>query len=177
MRLKGLLAALGVVILVVALVHGWFYLSGGTRSASPEKLAQQALSEPTVEEKTRAALRLGECGYEARDQLRQVLQQSDTPEVRAACIQGLGAIKDYDSVDLLMDALEDESLIVRGRAGSVLTKMISGAGETWSFKASAPEGERKKAIEILRDHWEQLRDSPLLNQYRRRLQEGRDHET
>jgi HEAT repeat protein len=170
--LKLLLAALGGVVLLVAAVHALYYLGGWTWSASPAKLAEQALNKPTVEERTRAAVRLGDCGYEAREELRRVLQQSDTPEVRAACIQAIGAIEDYDSMDLLLEALEDEAIVVRGSAGSAVSKMVMGHDLRFSFKANAPEQERKKAVATLRAYWEQLRGSPLLNRYRR-LQERR----
>jgi len=177
MRKKMLLAILGVVMLVVGAVHGWYYLGGLGWSASPEQLAEQALQGSTVKEKTKAAVRLGDCGSEARDDLRRVYQESDLPEVRAACIQGLGAMEDYDSMDLLLEAMNDKSLLVRGRAGSVVNKMIMGPDVRTPFRASDPEEDRKKAIESLRKYWEELRGSPLLNQRRRKLQEGRENET
>jgi len=160
-----LLIILGVVILVVGGVQCWYYLGHWLWRASPEELAERALKGATVAEKTKAAVRLGDCGFEAREELRQVFRETDRPEVRAACILGMGAIEDYDSMDVLLEALESESLVVRGRAGVVVSKMVMGHDVRFSFEANAPEEERKKAVESLRKYWEDVKDSPLLNRH------------
>jgi HEAT repeat protein len=175
-RLKVLLAVLGAVVLCVGAFQAYFYLGGGEGSASPEQLAQEALSGSTVEDRAKAAVGLENCGYKAHEELRRVLQESDTAEVRAACIRGLGAIEDYDSMELMMDLLEDESLIVRGTAGSAVTSMlVMASGVQTRFKADGTEEERRQAAETLREEWEQLRESPLLNRYRRKLQKDREN--
>ncbi len=167
-RLKILLAVLGGVALCTVVFQAWYfgYLGSGGSPGSPDELAQQALSGPTVAEKAKAAVRLADCGPDALDELRRVLKESDTPAVRAACIQGLGAIEDYDSVDMLLDLMEDESPIVRGSAGAAVSNMLLGARATVQFKADGPEEERKQAIKVFREEWGKLRGSPLLHRYR-----------
>jgi hypothetical protein len=172
-RAKALLAMLGVVILLVVGVHCWYYLGHWRWPASPEKLAQQALNGATVDEKIRASLRLADCGYKAQEQLRQVFRESDIPEVRAACIRGMGAIYDYDSMDMLLEALEDKSLVVRGSAGVVVSKMVMGHDVRFTFSAAAPEEDRKKAIKSLHESWEDWRDSPLYYRFLRVLERRR----
>jgi HEAT repeat protein len=171
--LRILLVVLGVVILLVGSVHAWFYLGGWVWPPSPEKLAEQALNGATVVERAEAAILLADCGYTAVEQLRRVLRESDTPEVRAACINGLGLVRDYESMDLFVELLEDESLVVRSSAGSVVPGMITGHVPKFTYLADDPVETRQKAIESLRQAWEELRDSPLLNRYKRLLQEMR----
>jgi hypothetical protein len=164
-RLKRLLVVLGIVVVVVGAVHCWFYLGHWRWPASPKALARRALSGATVEQRTAAAVRLADCGVRAREELRQVFRESDTPEVRAACIHGLGAIEDYDSMDMLLDELGSESLIVRGAAGVAVSRMVMGHDLERPFRANDPEEDRAKAIEALRQYWEELRGSPLLKRY------------
>ena len=117
---------------------------------------------------------LSECGYGARDEMLRVLKESGAPEVRAACVQGLGSIEDLDSVDLMLDLLGDESLLVRSSAGAAVTSIFGRMGGNTQFDASASSEVRIQAVEQFRSEWEELRDSPLLNRYRRELQKGRE---
>jgi hypothetical protein len=174
-RLKILLAVLGVVVLCAG-VYYCLRLFGGGAEASPEELARQALNGATTADKVEAAVRLGDCGPEAVDELRRVLQDSNVPGVRAACIEGLGRNEDYESVDAMLGLLEDESVTVRSTAGAVASNLIPGPKVDPPFKADGPEAERKKAIEELKSNWEEYRDSPLLNRHKRELQKGQENE-
>lgn len=173
-RLKILLKFLGVVILIVGSVHAWYYLGGWKWPASPEKLAGKALNGPTVAERATAAVGLSGCGYRAVEQLRRVLRESDTAVVRAACIEGLGAIQDYESMDLFIELLQDESVVVRGTAGPVVSKMVMVQDPRHVYRASDSNEERQGAVESLTQSWEELRGSPLLNRYKRLLEESRN---
>ncbi len=163
---------LGIVALVVSSVHLWYY-GEWVWPASPETLAAQALTGATVHEKAKAAVRLSDCGHKGAEQLRRVLRESDTPEVRAACILGLCGIEDYESMDLFVELMADESFVVRGSAGAAVTVMVQGHDPRFLFRADDPEEKRQKAIESLSQRWEELRGSPLLDHYRKYLKETR----
>ncbi len=128
---------------------------------SPDKLARQALKAQTVAGRVQAAGQLADYGYEARDQLQRVLRESNTPGVRAACIGGLGEIEDYDSMDLFIELLNDDSLVVRGSAGSVVTTMLMAHEPQFAFRANDPADKRQEAVKLLREKWEELRGTPL----------------
>lgn len=177
-RLMILLAVLGAVVLIVGAFQAWYYLSGGGGSAgSPQELAQEALNGATVEERSEAAVALADHQYAALEEMRRVLQESDTPAVKATCIEGLGAIQDVDSVDTMLQLLDDPSPVVSGTAAAVATGIIRGPNSEVKFKVDTPEAEKKQFAKELRDEWDEARDSPRMNLYRRRLQEGRENET
>jgi len=166
---KGLIYAVGGSAVLLAVIYGWMWLGGGGSAASPEELARQALEAATAEEQEQAAVRLAALPQsEARSHLRDVLRQSKVAGVRAACLQGLGASHDYQSMDLLLEALEDESPLVRGRAGVAVTRMI---GRDYHFRANGSEESRAKAVKGIRTCWEEMKKSKLLESFKQELQQ------
>jgi HEAT repeat protein len=136
----------GVLLVALAL---WLLLGEGEPSA--EELAERALNAPTTEERQEAAIELARCGKESVQLLRRVFSESDTPEVRAAIAQGLGRQRDVESLPDLIDAMEDASPLVRGRAGVAVRRIV---GLEVPFGADAPPEERRKAVAFYRKFWE-----------------------
>ena len=135
---------------------------------SPEQLARQALEAPSSDEQEVAAVQLAQLGRPAREHLQRVLSQSQSPQVRAACIRGLAVQWDYDSMPAMLDALDDESQWVRGRAVEAVERMMS---RNFNYQSDDPADKRAAAAFRIREHWEEFRDSEILDNWKKRLQE------
>lgn len=144
-------AVAGVLLLV------WLF-SGETRS-TPEELVDRALSAPTVDERQTAAIELSRRGDVPIESVRNVFRQSKAPEVRAAAAQGLGRTRDIDSLPALIDAMEDESPLVRGRAGAAVKQIV---GLDYEFRALDPPEERQKAVDFYRKFWKEAQGSRFI---------------
>jgi HEAT repeat protein len=138
----------GVVGLCVIWLIGRQFL--GERQLPPDELADLAMNAPTVEERQAAANELSKCGEEQIEAFRRIFLESDTPEVRAVMAQSLGKCRDIDSLGELIDAMEDPSPLVRGRAGAVVQEMV---GMDMSFDAEGPPAERQKIVAFCRRFW------------------------
>ena len=161
--LKITAACLAVLCLIV---YACLYLPD-SGSESVEELARQALEAGSPQQQEQAAVELAKAsGPAACQQLHRVLRQSNVPAVRAACIHGLGTARNYEAMDLLLDALEDESPLVRGRAGVAVTRMI---GRDYHFRPQASDEERAEAVNRIRKYWNELDGSPQLEAYKQRL--------
>ncbi len=135
---------------------------------SAEHLAQESLEAPTSDEQEAAAVRLAELGRPAREHLQRVLSESQSPQVRAACIRALAAQWDYDSMPEFLDALNDESELVRARAGAAVERMMSiDAG----YRSEDSPQRRAAAVKHFRERWEQFRNSETLDYWKKRLEE------
>lgn len=141
---------------------------------SPEQLARQALEAPTSDEQEVAAVRLAQLGKPAREHLRRVLSESQSPEVRGACIRGLAVLWDYDSMPAFLDALDDDSELVRGRAGTAVKRMMSSAD--YGYRSDDPPEKRAAAVKRFRAHWKEFRDSEILENWKKRLEEREQRE-
>jgi len=84
-------------------------------------------------------------------ELRIELQESNSPVKRAQAAARLGAIRDLESMPVLLDALEDPSPVVRGRAGASIVAILHA---DFYFRANDPPEKRRKAIKKIRDHWQ-----------------------
>ena len=151
---KQKLAFLIILILIGAGALAWVYWPRSQRAATPEQLAQQALSGDNPLVQTRATAQLSTQG--AAPQLRQVITQARNPEVRATAAQALGDLEDFQSVPELLRLCDDSSALVRGRAGAAVTNII---GMDFFFQADDPPDQRKAAIESMRRAYEQMRRS------------------
>lgn len=141
---------------------------------SLEQLARQALEAPTSDEQEVAAVRLAELGKPAKEHLRRVLSESRCAEVRGACIRGLAVQWDYDSMPAFLDALDDESELVRSRAGAAVERMMSSAD--YGYRSDDPPEKRADAVKRFREHWEEFRDSEILKNWKKRLEEREQRE-
>jgi len=167
--LTGAAVSLAVVLLVI---YGWVYLPRSKKTTSPEELARQALQAETAEEQERAAIELAQLnGPAALEQLRRVLGESRVPQVRSACIPALGAVRDFEAMDLLLSALEDESPLVRGRAGVAVARMI---GRDYHFCPHESAQQRAAVVKKIREYWQLMDGSPQLKAYIKRLRQQED---
>jgi len=142
----------GVAVVAVQVILVRWLLGGG--SIQPQAvLAAQALSEGIEEgEREVAAVQLARHPEEPAAELRRVLRESESPKVRAAVIRGLGNLYDVDSLPELIDAMEDESVLVRGRAGVAVQRIV---GLDAGFRAEDPEEKRGEAVAKYRQFWEE----------------------
>lgn len=162
---KVLLPALAASVLLVAVVYGCRYLNWDTKRP-PDVLADVALNGSTGDERELAAAELTEYKEEAQPLMRDVLTKSQDPKVRAICIHGLGNIYDYESIDIFLAGLEDESSIVRGRSAVVMGKLI---GRTFPFDPDGDDANRAKQVEAIRKEWDSIKDSGLIEQFAERM--------
>ena len=72
---------------------------------------------------------------------------SEDPSVRAAAATGLGRIGARDTVPDLLDAMDDDAVIVRTRAGAAVAYLIN---RNYYFNARAPREERLMVIDNIR---------------------------
>jgi HEAT repeats len=143
-------AALAVFAGVVILIGLLLLIFGGNSSdlASPESLESIAIS-GTPDEQEKAVLDLARYvppnanAEKAKEALRRVLRESKVPQVRAAAIQGLGSFKDWESMDLLLQGLEDDDRYVRARSGVAVSEVL---GVRYKYDPDDPVEERNKAI-------------------------------
>ena len=80
---------------------------------------------------------------------------------------GLGMQWDFDSMDLLLKAMEDDSPVVRSRGAGAVARMLS---RNRRFQAYGPEADRARIIGFYRADWEQLRSSSYFEEYRTQVQ-------
>jgi len=161
--MRPLYAVAAVLAVTVAAYYGWRLLVGRTGSLSPEALARQALTADGADERQRAAVDLSGAGKAAAPHLRRVLRESNDPAVRAACAQGLGDVRGYEAMDLLLDLLGDEDALVRSRAVKAISRLLR---RDLRFPVQGSAADRGKAQAAIRQVWEEIRDSPLLEHIR-----------
>lgn len=156
------------VVLAVALLayYGWEFLSR-PHIESPKELAQTALNADTAATRELAAVGLSQFGQPAREQLVSVFGASKQPEVRAACVHGLAQQWDYDSMPLLLDALDDEALSVREQAGQAVQRMLR---INYEFCAGDPPEKRQAVVKRLRTRWGIFRNSEVNREFIRQYQ-------
>ncbi len=84
-------------------------------------------------------------------ELRALLIDGPTPQDRAKGAAGLGERGDVPSVPLLLLAMEDDSLILRARAGVAVKKIL---GADFFFVADDPQEKRDAALARYHALWE-----------------------
>jgi hypothetical protein len=160
-----LLIALAAVAVLALGVYAWFYgWFGG--DPSPARLERRALHASTEAEQAAAASQLAGMGQEARENLRRTYRQSPSPRVRAASVLGLGAQRDYESIELLFEAAADESVEVRRHAGVALKKML---GVDMGFRANDPPEKRADILAGMRRAYEEMKKSGMLDDWLERM--------
>ena len=170
-----MLRSLGIVAGILALAvlgyYGWQFFSR-PRIQSPEELAQAALSAGTAEEREQAAVGLSQVGRAAREHLVRVLAESQQPEVKVACIRGLAEQWAYRQMAVLLEALDDDSPLVRAQAGAAVEMMLKGGGY-YGFKANDPPEQRREGVKRMRRRWQEFQNSKIAMAFARE-QEGED---
>jgi hypothetical protein len=163
----------GVLAFAVAGVYGWRLLSLD-RPPSADDLARAALQANSAEERELAAVGLSQLGKPAREHIVRVCTESSDPEVRAACLRGLADQWAYRQMPLLLDALDDESPLVRAQAGEAVQLLLKVDNVNYHFDAGAPPPERQKMVKRLRGRWKEFPESKVRMAFIRQ-QEGEDY--
>jgi len=127
-----------------------------------------ALGSESPREQEEAVARLTTLGQEAKPYLRDVLAKSKTPGVRAECIRALAELYDYESMDAMLAALNDESALVRGRAEACMKRMLRFESH---YHYNDPPEQRRAAAEALKEYWEEHRTSPIFKKWLKRLED------
>lgn len=165
--------ALGGLLLVWVLVVLYFYVpwSGGAPNA--KDLETKALQDPAAAERQKAVVQLSKLKAAGLENLRNLVRQSKDADVRALALEALGTQWDYDSMDLILAALDDEAEPVRGRAGVVAQRLLGLAIE---YHAEDPPAKRQQTAKRMQEEWKKMENSELLRDFKIRLKEQKPDE-
>ncbi len=152
-----------VVVTITYFGYGWLFAE---QPSSPQELAQTALEADSADERETAVAQLSGLGRESTEHLQRVMIKSNSPAVRATAIQGLARQWDYDSMDAIIDALDDDNPLIRGRAGRAAERML---GLRFDFRYDAPVEERKVKIKLIRAAWRKMKTSEVFENWKQRL--------
>jgi hypothetical protein len=152
-----LFTVFAILLVLTAGYYTYSFFWGGERLPPPEELARRALEAGSPEEQEKAALDLARSGEPAREHLRRVLAETRSPQVRAAVVEGLGALRDWESMPKLLDLLGDPDVKVRGRAGVAVTSLL---GQDFSFRADDSADKRARIIRDMRSTYNKLQKAP-----------------
>jgi hypothetical protein len=167
---RALVILAGVLAVAVAGVYGWRFLFPD-RPPSADELAQAALQADSAEKRELAAIELSHSGKPARAQIVRVFTESQDPEVRVACLRGLADQWAYRQMDLMLDALDDPSPLVRAQAGESVQLLLK---VDYGFNAAAPPEQRQEVVERLRERWRDFPNSKVRMAFIRQ-EEGEDY--
>ena len=185
MNQRILLVILVVVTVLVAIVYGGRLFS--ERPESPQALAQIVLSNSDPQTKQVAAVKLATLAApplsetetptiekpaidnEARREVVRVYKESTDRGCRAAMIESLAHGYDYESMPLILDALENLDPLVSGRANAAVARMLNVKIE---LRAGETAQERKRKVDPVRARWADLEKSgDKLAQWKKRQKE------
>ena len=128
-------------------------------------LKQAAISDPRPEVKEAAVRALDNYAEAAAPVMIEVFDKKEThPEAKALAADSLGKNRVWEAMPKLVDALEDPSPVVRGRAYAAVRKIL---GLDYGFRAEADESVRKPIVARIRSDWRL--QYPLHLDYMRRL--------
>ncbi len=164
--LYGLVAVLAI---AVAVVYGWEFLAALKPRPSAAALARLAVEAKTPIERQKAAVTLADAGPEALDHLRRLSHESRDPMVRATCAQALANHGDYQSMDLLIELLQDDSpgnegKLVRMRAAAALSQFLR---QDLHFPAGGPPEERRQAVARIRKLWQDMSNPAMVEKMKK----------
>ena len=155
-RMKRTLLLVGlaaVLFLTVIIVYGsgWFLASKPPAADDLEK-AVLAGGDPVGQQK--AAVDLIELGEPALPNVRRVLHESKSPEVRAIMIMGIAQMRDKESLEDIFKALDDDSYVVRVQALAAMRSIMFFDN---IFKPDAPHEVRVEAIKKVRQQMAEMK--------------------
>jgi hypothetical protein len=79
------------------------------------------------------------------------------PEQRVQAIFYLAESRNWDGVEALLSAMDDESLLVRGRAAAAVRHVL---GTDFYFHADDAKSKRQESIDGIRRYWESRKNNP-----------------
>ena len=111
--------------------------------------AEAALVYPMVAEREKA-----------QEPLKDLAHKDPEPHVRAAAVTALGHMRAMESMEALLQALNDPNALVRQRAANAVERIM---GRSYELYIDGPEEKRLQAIEGLREAW--LQDKDRIRKY------------
>ena len=97
-----------------------------------------------------------------------VFVKETAPQTRAPSANALGKLKYWPAMEPLLDALEDDSVVVRGAAGAAIREIL---GLDYGFRAGDPSSQRASVVARMKQQWRiQL---PFYLDYVKRLRQAR----
>ncbi|MEX0867253.1 MAG: HEAT repeat domain-containing protein [Pirellulales bacterium] len=142
-RLLGGAAVLLAVIVLLVYWRPW------KTDFSPQDLLEVALSADDAQQRAAAASQLAARGNAARVELRQLLAQSQDAAVTAVAVQGLAEIWDHHSMPEMIDAMNHESGLVRGRAVNAVERILG--AEVGLYSNTDDQRRRQLIVQLQRD--------------------------
>jgi len=143
---------------VIGTQTGLFSSSG--EDPPPAELAEQALTATQSADREVAAGKLIRGSYqEALPAIRRVMAETEDPKVKAVVIRGLQRFYDHDSLPMMIDAMESDSLHVRAAAEHAVPPLLG----IDLFDADADPGTRAQQVAAVRRQWEWVRNNPWLD--------------
>jgi HEAT repeat protein len=150
------LAALLFVLLIGIGLVAWVYWPKKEAKVPPEELVQEALNGDAPPHVRQQAVYQLTAQREVPE-LRRVLKEGRTPDLKVAAVQGLARAQDIESGPRMFDLLNDPDPMVRGQAGAALTAML---GEEYFYSAEDPPQKRRAIEATMRKRFEQLKTHP-----------------
>jgi hypothetical protein len=89
--------------------------------------------------------------------IRRVLEKSTDPEVRALMILGITQIRDWDSMPKVIDALADDSVVVRVQACNTVQNLLACDVHAASYDPRADEAHRRDGIPKIHERWDDMK--------------------
>ncbi|MCX7427410.1 MAG: hypothetical protein NTW96_17490 [Planctomycetia bacterium] len=133
-------------------------MSGCSGKPSPDELARKALEAPTVEEQERAATALADLGVPALPQIRELaVNPKASLPVKLRMMDAVVLARDWDSMPMLLTAMESDSIEIRGRATSSVMALL---GARFNFPVEGSVQARRQAMQAVRAAYEKMRDHP-----------------
>ena len=149
------LAALLFVLLIGIGLVAWVYWPRKETKLPADELVEEALNGAAPHVQQQAVFQLAK--QREVPELRRVLKQAQTPQLKVAAVQGLARADDIESAPHIFDLLEDPDPQVRGQAGAALTAML---GEDYFFAAEDPPQKRRAIAASMRKRFDQLKQHP-----------------
>ncbi|MFO8013141.1 MAG: HEAT repeat domain-containing protein [Phycisphaerae bacterium] len=119
------------------------------QKGKPVVRAEAALVYPMVAEREKA-----------QEPLKDLARDDPEPHVRAAAVTALGHMRAMESMEALLQALNDPKPLVRRRAADAVERIM---GRAYELYLDGPEEKRLQAIEGLRQDWNA--DKARIRQY------------
>jgi len=96
----------------------------------------------------------------AQEPLKDLAHDDPEPHVRAAAVTALGHMRAMESMEALLEAVNDPNPLVRRRAADAVERIM---GRSYELYIDGSEEERLKAIDGLRQDW--LKDKDRIREY------------
>ncbi len=157
-----LYTVLAVGVIALGIVYGLPYL----RHPDIDRLVDNALTATSDADQLEATRQLAQLGEPACDGLRQIIAESDNPDVVATALLAVTRMMDYQSMDQILIKLDDPSLTIRSAAAKSVAKLL-GRDHHYPIRGSAAERTLVKE-QIVKD-WEAYNGSELFEFNKKRF--------